>query len=431
MLKALIDAAARGVDVKLILPGVPIWLVFHAGASHYGELLRGGVKIYERQEALLHAKTAVIDGVWSTVGSSNLDWRSFLHNAELNAVILGTDFGAKMRAAFERDLAASDAITLEAWEHRPLGARVKEMFARLWEYWPEFDKSLPLRALRSCAASGWRLAAALGPASAQDAATLHAPRGAAAEVRQQPVRPAAGSRVDADLRRPEGRRLRRGRPSLWIVRQALQSIEHWCDILILHLNVKSCQGHGSKQAKMLSCPSAASSTSRSRTPTSSSFAYRVAASKADYLQVQLNADEGPFSTRDYRIRLEAVPVDAKRTVLHMSYSYGYGFAARMAMQAYLATIGSAKVGFTIVDRKDGKPVFQGGVLGLVERNTMRYYLAIDAYLAAYALPAAEQPERRIRDWYASTERYATQLHEMEQAEYLEMKRKEMRRQQEG
>jgi cardiolipin synthase len=136
LLQALVNAAARGVDVKLIVPSTTdSGLVFHAGRSHYEPLLQGGVKIYERREALLHAKTVVIDGVWATVGSTNLDWRSFLHNQELTAVILGADFGGKMRAAFERDLAASDQITLEAWQHRPLSVRAKEKFARLWEYW--------------------------------------------------------------------------------------------------------------------------------------------------------------------------------------------------------------------------------------------------------------------------------------------------------
>ena len=138
-----------------------------------------------------------------------------------------------------------------------------------------------------------------------------------------------------------------------------------------------------------------------------------------------------MSTKNYRIQVEAVPVDAQRSVIHMSYAYGYGFTAKVAMQTYLATIGSAKVGFTILDRKDGKPVYQAGVLGLLERNTMRYYLAIDAYLSAYSLPAADQFEKRIREWYASTERYAPQLHEMDQNEYLDMKRKEMRRQQQS
>lgn len=87
---ALADAARRGVDVQLVLPGkTDSWAVFQAGRSHYDELLSAGVRIYERRDAVLHSKTASIDGVWSTIGSTNLDWRSFLHNDELNAVILG------------------------------------------------------------------------------------------------------------------------------------------------------------------------------------------------------------------------------------------------------------------------------------------------------------------------------------------------------
>jgi cardiolipin synthase A/B len=136
LLEALKEAAARGVDVKLLLPGsTDSWLVFHAGRGYYDELLRGGVKIYERRRALLHSKTALIDGVWSSVGSTNLDWRSFLHNQELNAVIVGPAFGEQMRAAFERDLAESQRITLEDWKRRPLDERLKETLGRLWEYW--------------------------------------------------------------------------------------------------------------------------------------------------------------------------------------------------------------------------------------------------------------------------------------------------------
>ncbi len=136
LMQALIGAAARGVDVKLVLPSTTdSSLVFHAGRAHYEPLLRGGVKLYERREALLHAKTVVVDGVWATVGSTNLDWRSFLHNQELTAVVLGKEFGAKMRAAFERDLTVSEPVTLEAWQRRPVTTRAKEMFARLWEYW--------------------------------------------------------------------------------------------------------------------------------------------------------------------------------------------------------------------------------------------------------------------------------------------------------
>lgn len=136
LLGTLKEAVARGVDVRLILPSsTDSWLVFHAGRAYYDELLQAGVRLYERHDALLHVKTAVIDGVWSTVGSTNLDWRSFLHNQEVNAVVLGNDFGDKMRAAFRTDLAKSREITLPVWRERPLDVRAKEVFARLWEYW--------------------------------------------------------------------------------------------------------------------------------------------------------------------------------------------------------------------------------------------------------------------------------------------------------
>jgi len=136
LLAALKAAAQRGVDVTLILPSrTDSWLVLHAGRGFYEQLLAAGVKIHERRGVILHAKTALVDGVWATVGSTNLDWRSFLHNHELNAVVLGAEFGRQVQAMFERDLAASDAITLEAWRQRPLDQRAKELFARAWAYW--------------------------------------------------------------------------------------------------------------------------------------------------------------------------------------------------------------------------------------------------------------------------------------------------------
>ncbi|HET7793150.1 MAG TPA: phospholipase D-like domain-containing protein [Rhizobacter sp.] len=136
LLAALEAAASRGVAVKMILPSqTDSWLIFHAGRNYYEQLLRAGVKIYERRGVILHAKTALIDGVWATVGSTNLDWRSFLHNDELNAVVLGPDFGSQVQALFDKDLAESDEITLEAWERRPIGPRMKEILAKMWEYW--------------------------------------------------------------------------------------------------------------------------------------------------------------------------------------------------------------------------------------------------------------------------------------------------------
>lgn len=136
LMAALKDAAARGVDVKLVLPGsTDSWLVFHAGRAHYTELLTAGVKLYERGDALLHVKTAVIDGSWSTVGSSNLDWRSFLHNQEVNAVVRGSVFGKKMRSAFIDDVKKSEQITLEQWQQRSFLIKVKEKIGSIGAYW--------------------------------------------------------------------------------------------------------------------------------------------------------------------------------------------------------------------------------------------------------------------------------------------------------
>lgn len=133
LLEALKAAARRGVDVQLLLPSrTDHWLVFHAGRSYYEGLLEAGVKIHERRSRLLHAKTATVDGVWSTVGSTNLDWRSLLHNDEINAVVLGPEFAASLNALFDRDLRQSETITPEAWRARPLEDRAREAAARLW-----------------------------------------------------------------------------------------------------------------------------------------------------------------------------------------------------------------------------------------------------------------------------------------------------------
>ena len=136
LLDVLKQAAARGVDVRLLLSSkTDSDLVFQAGRGYYTEVLEAGIRVYERQKAVLHAKTALIESVWSTVGSTNLDWRSFLHNAELNAVVLGADFGNQMHAMFERDLEDSRELLLEEWEQRPLTLGLKEMLARIWQYW--------------------------------------------------------------------------------------------------------------------------------------------------------------------------------------------------------------------------------------------------------------------------------------------------------
>ncbi len=134
MIDALCDAAKRGVDVQLVLPSVSDFSpVLYAGQSYYQRMLEAGVKIHELQTAVLHSKTAVIDGVVSTVGSSNMDWRSFAANNEVNAVIMGEDFGNTMITMFKRDVAVSKPISIEAWRTRSLWQRIKEAASRAFE----------------------------------------------------------------------------------------------------------------------------------------------------------------------------------------------------------------------------------------------------------------------------------------------------------
>jgi len=211
-----------------------------------------------------------------------------------------------------------------------------------------------------------------------------------------------------------------------VVAPALQAASHWCDILILHLNIKQCRlSRGDTLGVAIG--------RKYEQPVEDAypveFGYKVLAADADYLKVALDADSGPFGTRAYSIALEATRIDAGRSFVHMSYSYEYGLAARLAMEAYLHTLGSGKVGFSVTGhRPDGQPIHVEGLRGVLERNAMRYFLAIDVYLDSLKAPAAQQVEQRLRDWYAGTERYATQLHELERDEYLEMKRREIARQ---
>ena len=136
LLEALGEAARRGVMVKLILPShTDSWAIRQLGRSHYTDLLRDGVRLYERRGAIMHAKTACIDDVWSTIGSTNLDWRSFLHNDEINAVILSRDFAKQMNTMFTQDLEASDEILLKQWQRRSWLLRLQEQIARLGSYW--------------------------------------------------------------------------------------------------------------------------------------------------------------------------------------------------------------------------------------------------------------------------------------------------------
>jgi hypothetical protein len=208
---------------------------------------------------------------------------------------------------------------------------------------------------------------------------------------------------------------------------ALNNPGHWCDVLILHLNIKYCRNSGDPAAPLMSVNLGKKTPQELNDTYHVVFKYHGETSTPDYFSVILSAGHGPLNTSDYRINLEAVAIDDTHTFLHLTYSYTYGFAGKMAMKAYLATAGSDKIGFTRTDG-GGKPAYVSGVRGVVERNTMRYYLAIDAYLSAMHAPPAEQFEKRLQAWFNATERYPRQLHELDRGDYLEMKRAEYQRQ---
>ena len=215
-----------------------------------------------------------------------------------------------------------------------------------------------------------------------------------------------------------------------VVQAELKQPARWCDILILHPNTKYCRAARAGAQTLLNMNIGRKSDQPIEQSYRVDFVYRVQQDTADYLAVVLHADKGPVGTRDYRLLLEAVPLANGQTFLHLGYSYGYGVTAKLALLAYLGTAGSGKVGFTVTGRRpDGQPVYVEGLRGVIERNTMRYYLAIEAYLDALGLPSSVRLDKRLADWYAATERYARQLHEISRGQYLEMKHKEIERQQ--
>lgn len=215
------------------------------------------------------------------------------------------------------------------------------------------------------------------------------------------------------------------------VSAALNDPDHWCDVMILHLNTKLCRRRTEGGATLLDVRLGKKYDQPVEEASLLSFSYKAVTVTPEYFDIELDAPEGPFGTLDYRMVVEAVSIGAGRTFIHMGYAFGYGTGGRLAMSFYLATAGAGKVGFTTVGASQpGTPSeYIGGMRGVVERNTMRYYLAIEAYLAGIPVPGAQQAAKRFELWFDATEKYARQLHEVERDSYLTMKRGEYQRQQ--
>lgn len=207
------------------------------------------------------------------------------------------------------------------------------------------------------------------------------------------------------------------------VKEAVQSPANWCELAFLHLNTKACTSTRGGDQSFVTIYSGR----KYYQPPSEAYPlklkFRVLAQQPRYTDIALSADEGPLGTSNHRMRLEAAPLDARRTFVHFSYAYKYGSMARMATRTYFSTIGRDKVGFSVV-KKGGKNRYVEGERAAIERNTVRYYLALEAFIDTMGAPEAQRFEQRLSRWYDLTAKYPRQLKEVEKSEYLANKRRE-------
>lgn len=209
------------------------------------------------------------------------------------------------------------------------------------------------------------------------------------------------------------------------VSNALTSAQTWCDIVPLHLNIKACTFQQRANDWQVVLYTGRKFYEKADDVYQLTYRFIVAASTATYFQTVLTAAEGPLGTSNYRIEAEAIPLTALTTFIHFRYSYQYNFLTSLSMNTYLATLGSGKVGFSVTGKNaEGEPIYVDGIRGIIERNTIRYYFAIQSYLDTRGTQPAGRLQARLLRWFELTERYPLQLHELEQPAYLQAKQQE-------
>jgi hypothetical protein len=210
-----------------------------------------------------------------------------------------------------------------------------------------------------------------------------------------------------------------------VVRDALQLPGTWCEITPLHTNIKACIFMQESDSWLLTLYSGHKHYQSPQDAYKLDLVFNVVARQPEYLDITMRADRGPLLTTDHRIRLEAVPLEKGKTFVHFRYGFHYGLLARMAMKTYFATIARDKVGFSSAATDNGgRPVHVGGVRGAIERNAVRYYLALQAYLEVLNASGDERFEKQISRWYTLTEKFPRQLHELGREDYLAAKHRE-------
>jgi len=200
---------------------------------------------------------------------------------------------------------------------------------------------------------------------------------------------------------------------------------NWCDIVSLHPNIKACTYREMTGAWLLTFYIGRKFYQPPEDTRQVVYHYRNVVQQQGYLDIILNADEGPFGTKDHRMRFEALPLDGGRTFVHVSYAYRDSEALRLAAKVYFATLGRGKVGFTVTGTdRNGKPVYIGGPRGAIERNAVRYYFAIQSFMNTLHYPEGSRFSMRTVKWYDLTSRYRKQLFDLDKKDYLTFKTKE-------
>jgi hypothetical protein len=209
-----------------------------------------------------------------------------------------------------------------------------------------------------------------------------------------------------------------------VVRNELSVPAHWCDIVLPHINVRACTYEKMEDKWLLTIYSVNRFNQPLKDAYRMKFDFHTVVQQPEYFDISLDSLEGPFNTKDHRFGFEAIPIDSVRTFVHLSYSYNYSFLGYLAMKSYLALFGRRKVGFSITGVREGNPLYVSGLRGAIERNVMRYYLGILAYLDTLKYKPEQRFGKRINKWYDLTRRYRKQFSEMGKEEYISLKKED-------
>jgi hypothetical protein len=209
------------------------------------------------------------------------------------------------------------------------------------------------------------------------------------------------------------------------IKQALTRPANWCDIVPQHLNIKACTYQHKDDYCEITFYTGRKFYEKPEDVFQIQYQYKLVKNSPDHFYISFTAAKGPMGTKDYVIEVEAIPLMDKVTFIRFSYAYKYNWLTELGMNTYLATLGSDKVGFSTTGTdENGKTVYIDGTRGIIERNSVRYYLAIKSYLESQNISIDRRFNARINKWFDLTENYHRQLYELDKKDYLEYKQME-------